>query len=68
MHPTVRWSLAVPAVPALLLTASTIAKREKSWYGETAAAFAFAGAAIPVALAAGASLDVALAVAGAATR
>jgi hypothetical protein len=63
MHPGVRWSLAVPAVPALLLTGAMIAGREKSWYGETAAAFAFAGAAVPVALAAGAPLDVGLAVA-----
>ena len=37
--------------------------REKSWFGEAAAALAFAGAAVPIALAAGASIDMALAVA-----
>ena len=63
MRDTVRWSLAVPAVPALFLTGAMVAGREKSWYGETAAAFAFAGVAVPVALAAGATADVALAVA-----
>jgi hypothetical protein len=54
LEPSIRWSLAVPAVPALVLTGAMVRGGEKSWYGETAAALAFAGAAVPVALAAGA--------------
>ena len=49
-----RWSLAVPAVPALLLGAFSIRGNEKSWYGEVAAAATFAGLAMPVSMAAGA--------------
>ena len=52
----VRWSIAVPAIPALLLGFAIVRGREKSWYGEVAAALAFAGLAVPVMLAAGASL------------
>jgi hypothetical protein len=63
MDPPVRWSLAVPAIPAAVLATAMLAGREKSWYGETAAALAFAGVAIPLTMAAGASTDVALAVA-----
>jgi hypothetical protein len=63
IHPAVRWSLLVPVIPALFLVVAMISGREKSWYGETAAAFAFAGVAVPVAMAAGASADAALAVA-----
>jgi YwiC-like protein len=59
IHPTARWSLAVPAIPAALLAVAMVAGREKSWYGETAAAMAFAGVAVPLTLAAGASIDVA---------
>jgi hypothetical protein len=59
----VRWSLAVPAGPALLLAAAMVRDREKSWYGETAAAFAFAGVPVPILLAARTPLDVAFAVA-----
>jgi hypothetical protein len=59
----VRWSLAVPAVPAGILTAAMVAGREKSWHGEAAAALAFAGVAVPVVLAAGATAAVALGVA-----
>jgi hypothetical protein len=54
LDPSIRWSLAVPAVPALVLVGALVQGREKSWYGEVAAALAFAGAAVPVALAAGA--------------
>jgi len=54
LEPSIRWSLAVPMLPALLLTGAMVQGREKSWYGETAAALAFAGAAVPVVLAAGA--------------
>jgi hypothetical protein len=58
-----RWAMAVPAIPALLLAAAVIKGREKSWYGEAAAALAFSGVAVPVTMAAGASMDMALAVA-----
>ena len=58
-----RWYLAIPAVPAIVLMVAMIKGREKSWFGEAAAALAFAGAAVPIALAAGASVDTALAVA-----
>jgi len=54
LNPSIRWSLAIPAVPALVLIAAMVQGREKSWYGEIAAALAFAGAAVPVTLAAGA--------------
>jgi hypothetical protein len=63
MNPAVRWSLAVPAIPAAVLATALCAGREKTWYGEAAAALAFAGVAIPLTMAAGASVDVALAVA-----
>jgi hypothetical protein len=63
MDPARRWSLAAPAVPAGLLVIAMIAGREKSWYGETAAALAFAGLAVPLTIAAGAGVDVALGVA-----
>jgi hypothetical protein len=63
IEPAARWSLLVPAVPAVLLVGAMVCGREKSWYGETAAAFAFAGVAVPVAMAAGASSNAALAVA-----
>ena len=59
----VRWSIAVPLVPAVLLGIATIRGREKSWYGELAAALAFSGLAVPVSMAAGASLNVAAAIA-----
>lgn len=54
LDPSIRWSLAVPAVPGLVLIGAMAQGREKSWYGEIAAALACAGAAVPVALAAGA--------------
>jgi len=53
--PTARWSLAVPAVPAVVLAIAMIRGREKSWYGETATALAFSGVAVPVMLAAAAA-------------
>jgi hypothetical protein len=58
-----RWSLAVPALPAVVLALAMVKGREKSWYGETAAALAFAGAAVPVTMAAGTTMAVALTVA-----
>jgi hypothetical protein len=57
------WSLAVPALPSLLLAVAMLRGREKSWYGETAAACAFSGVVVPVTLATGASVEVALSVA-----
>jgi hypothetical protein len=54
MHPAARWSLAVPAVTALLVGLCWVRGQEKSWYGEVAAAATFAGLALPVAMAAGA--------------
>jgi hypothetical protein len=59
----IRWSLAIPAIPALLLAGAMVNGREKSWYGEVAAALAFAGGAVPVTLAAGAPMAVAWTVA-----
>jgi hypothetical protein len=58
-----RWSLAVPLLPAGLLAVATVRDREKSWYGELAASLGFAGAAVPVSMAAGASLADAAAIA-----
>jgi hypothetical protein len=58
-----RWSIAVPVAPALVLAVGTARGVEKSWHGEVAAALAFSGAAIPVAIAAGAAEQSAAAVA-----
>jgi hypothetical protein len=63
LGPGVRPALLVPLVPALILAAATWWGREKSAVGEVAAAVAFSGAAVPVALAAGASVQTAAAVA-----
>jgi hypothetical protein len=57
MDPAARWSLAVPLAPALLLAIATSRGHEKSWHGETAAALAFSGAAVPVAAAAPAPIE-----------
>lgn len=58
-----RWTLVVPLVPAVLLAVFMVRGREKSWYGELAAALAFSGTAVPIAMAAGATLRTALTVA-----
>jgi hypothetical protein len=63
LEPAVRWSVAVPAIPGVLLIMAMVTGREKSWYGESSAALTFAGVSVPVTMAAGASLPVALAVA-----
>ena len=63
IEPSARWSILVPVVPAALLAVATVRGREKSWYGETAAALAFSGAAIPVSMAAGLPLSLAATVA-----
>jgi hypothetical protein len=56
------WSLAVPALPALVFGILTMRGREKSWPGEVAAAAAFAALAMPVSMAAGAAPRSALAI------
>lgn len=61
--PMVRWSISVPLLPAAVLTIAAVRGEEKSWYGETAAALAFSGAAVPVSMAAGLSLSSATAIA-----
>jgi YwiC-like protein len=58
-----RWSLAAPLVPALVLAMAMARGREKSWYGETAAALAFSAAAVPISIAGGVSPATAAAVA-----
>jgi hypothetical protein len=63
IDPIIRWWLVVPAVPLFLLVGAMLNGREKSWYGEAAAALAFAGVSVPVVMAAGASMDAALTVA-----
>ena len=50
MPPPARWSIAVPLVPATLLAVAALRGAEKTWYGETAAAVAFSGAAVPIAM------------------
>jgi hypothetical protein len=63
MPPDARRSIAIPLAPAALLCVAIARNREKSWYGELAAALAFSGAAIPVCLAASAPASTAVAVA-----
>jgi len=63
LDPAARRSLAIPAIPTVLLILAMIQGHEKSWYGEAAAALAFAGVAVPVTMAAGSSMKVAFAVA-----
>ena len=61
--PGQRWAIAVPLLPALALAIAAVRGREKSWYGEVAAALAFSGAAVPIALAGGAPVATAAAIA-----
>lgn len=63
MPAAVRLWLLLPVGPAILLTYATVRGREKSWYGEIAAACAFSSIAVPTALASGASLREAFTVA-----
>jgi len=63
VSPATRLALAVPAIPALGVAWAMLEGREKSWYGETAAAFAFSGSAVPVVMAAGRPFETALGVA-----
>jgi YwiC-like protein len=60
---TARWSLLIPALPALVLAFAMRREREKSWYAEVSAALAFSGAAVPVTMAAGGRLETAAVVA-----
>jgi hypothetical protein len=55
--PGVRWSIAVPVVPALVLAIATSRGQDKSLWGEVMAALAFSAAAVAVCLAGGASLE-----------
>jgi hypothetical protein len=54
--PVVWWSLLAPAVPATCVAASVLLGREKSGFGEVAAAVAFSAAAVPMTLAGGGTL------------
>jgi hypothetical protein len=63
MDSPIWWSLLVPAVPALCVAAATLRRREKSWFGEVAAALAFSAAAVPVAMAGGATVRHAVSIA-----
>jgi YwiC-like protein len=63
LDPAARLSLAIPAIPTVLLILAMVQGHEKSWYGEAAAALAFAGVSVPVTMAAGASMNAALVVA-----
>ena len=63
MPPQTRLWVVVPVAPALVLAALTGRRREKTWYGELAAASAFALTVIPVAMASGASFQTALSIA-----
>ena len=55
LPPALYWSLAVPLVPAVLLGACTVTGKEKTWYGEVAAATAFSTVAVPIVIAGGGS-------------
>lgn len=63
MPSSVRWSAAVPLVPATLLIVAALRGSEKSWYGETATALTCAGAAVPISMAAGVSFPTSVRVA-----
>jgi hypothetical protein len=63
IEPAARWSIGLPLAPALVLAAAAARGEEKSWAGEVAAALAFSGTAIPVAMAAGATAEAAMSVA-----
>lgn len=57
------WPAGVPLVPGAALVTAVAARRDKSWYGEAAAALTFSGMAVPVCLFAGASVQTAAGVA-----
>jgi hypothetical protein len=64
MPPQARPWTALPLVPAAVLVVTIVRGTEKTWYGETAAALAFSGAAVPIAIAAGlpAAISITLAI------
>jgi hypothetical protein len=63
IDPAARWSLVLPVVAALPLMAAIIRGLEKSWHAEVSASLAFAGAAVPISMAAGEPVTAAAAVA-----
>ena len=63
MPATARVSVVVPLLPASVLLIAMLRNREKSWYGECAAALAFAGVSMPIARAAGTSLEASVGIA-----
>lgn len=58
-----RWTLLVPAVPAIAVVLAILAGREKTWPAEVAVSLAFSGVAFPIAVAAGAIVPIAATVA-----
>lgn len=61
--PAAAWLwLGLPLAPAVLLGYAALHGREKSWYGEVAAACAFSSVAVPVTLASGATIQEAFSV------
>ena len=61
MDPEARWSVIVPILPAALLAIAMLSGQEQSWYGQVAAASAFAGLAVPLSIAGGTSVTTAVA-------
>jgi hypothetical protein len=59
----IRWSFLMPLVPATLLLAASWSGREKTAFGEVAAALAFSFVALPVCLAGGTPMPVGLSIA-----
>jgi hypothetical protein len=60
--PQIRWSFAVPLIPAALLVPAIAMRQEKSWHAEVAVAITFSVAALPLCLASGSTLERALTV------
>jgi len=60
--PTVRWSFALPLVPAVVVAAGLFTRQEKSAPAEIAAALAFSLAAVPICLGGGTSVATALSI------
>jgi hypothetical protein len=61
--PAIRWSFALPLVPAAWLAWTMATARDKTWQGEVGAAIAFSLTAVPVCLAGGVAVSTAFAVA-----
>lgn len=60
--PAVRWSFALPAIPAALVAGGLFTRQEKSAPAELAVALAFSLSAVPICLAAGTSVSTALSI------